>query len=107
MPCDQIITNTVDMPKMNPRLLVAGLTMLKAEHVTTSRGMTQFYVDGIRYTLRAGVLSSSDASQEQVAKMAARLKVAYSHQVVRATAAKHGWGLKSIAGTSKYMMLKR
>jgi hypothetical protein len=106
MPCDSVITNTVSMPKMNPKLLGHGLKMLKATNIQVYGEMTYFRVDGALYSLRGGVLASSEASQEQVAKMASRLKVAYSHQVVRATAAKHGWSLKSI-GASKYMMVKR
>jgi hypothetical protein len=101
-----VIVNTVNMPKMHPKLFAAGLKMLKPTEVQVYGETTYFRLDGCGYSLTRGVLSSREAGQAQIEKMAGRLKVAYSHQVVRATAAKHGWGLKSV-GASKYMMIKR
>lgn len=106
MPCDSVITNTVDVPQMDPKLLDLGLGMMGAGQVTHGKGWTSFTYKGDRYTLRNGVLSSQEASQTDVEQTAARMKQAYSHQVVRSTAARQGWTLKQV-GPNTYTTLKR
>ena len=107
MPCDSVILNTVEMPKMHPDLLTRALKALKATDVRTVGSTVYFTVDGQRYTLRNGELEgSSYQDAQEVGAMADRLKNAYSHQVVQATAARNGWGLKQV-GPNNYVVQKR
>ena len=107
MPCDSIITNRVDLPKMHPDLLTRALKDLKASNVRTYGNTVTFTVDGETWALRNGVLEGAEGqSQAQVGRMADRLKNGYSHQVVRATAARNGWTVKQV-GANNYVVQKR
>src|SRR6266498_1190534 len=102
MPCDSVIINRVDMPKMHPDLLTRGLKALGVTNVRTAGATVYFTLDGSDYVLQNGRLSGRDGqSAEEVGRAADRLKTAYSHQVVQATAARNGWTLKQ-TGTNSY-----
>lgn len=114
MPCDSIITNTIDMPRMDPRLLAATLANVKnadfpagATHIAVSTdGTATFILRGDRYVLRNGQLTSTSASEATVARAATAIKHSYGHQVVRATARKNGWALRQ-TGPNTYAAVKR
>jgi len=103
MPCDSIITNTVDLPKMHPKLRAAALKGLKVTDIEDD----EFSYQGNRYALRGGVLVGLDGqSQREVGRVADLLKQQYSTAVVKTTAARNGWALKQI-GPNRYAAVKR
>lgn len=107
MPCDSIIVNRVDMPKMNPDLLARALKGMAVTNVRTIGQDVYFTHEGEDYVLRRGQLEGRDGQDsERVAEVANKLKVGYSHQVVKATAAKQGWQLKQ-TGPNSYVSVKR
>ena len=107
MPCDSIITNSVDMPKMHPDLLNRALKALGVENVSTYGQQTSFTYKGQRYTLTRGELrGNSGQSEQEVGRVANLLKNAYGHQVVKATAAKNNWTIKQTAAHA-YVVQRR
>jgi hypothetical protein len=107
MPCDQVITNTVDMPKMQPDLLLRGLKDLGARNVRNIGSAIYFTTATGDYRLTSGVLVGLDGQDARtVGQQADALKVAYSTNVVKATAARAGWNLKQVGATA-YVVQKR
>lgn len=107
MPCDQIIRNTVDMPQMNGDLLARALAAMQATNVRAYGGIVEFTTTTGRYQLRNGELTGLDGQRTStVGAQADALKVGYSHQVVKATAARAGWAIKQTAPNT-YVVQKR
>ena len=109
MPCDSIITNTVDMPKMHKRLRRAALSAAGFTDITEYQdgAVVDFTHQGERYRLANGRLTGLDGqSERQVGAVADLLKKHYSHQVVRYTAQRNGWTVKQIAA-DRYIAVKK
>lgn len=114
MPCDQVIINTVDVPKMNKALRKAAMRAAKFQNVrehSNGRVIT-FDYEGESYSLSDGVLRGLDGQSEtEVGRVADLLKRQYSNQVVQLTARRNGWTLKpqgvNAAGEIRYQVIKR
>ncbi|MET0742988.1 MAG: hypothetical protein ABWY78_06420 [Microvirga sp.] len=103
MPCDSIITNTVDLPKMHPGLRAAAL---KAIGVTADK-YGYFTHEGQSYQIQNGiVVGRSGQSQETVGKVADLIKRSYSAAVIKTTAARNGWALRQ-TGPLSYSVIKK
>lgn len=106
MPCWTVVTNRIDMPKMNADLLSRALMDLGASGIHKIGSTIAFSLDGYTYTLRDGVLESTSADEARLAKAANQVKRAYSGQVVQAAAAKNHWTLKK-TGAFSYVVNRR
>ena len=109
MPCDSIILNQVDLPKMHPTLAGAALKNMGATDISTNNEgqIIGFTFEGSRYSLRRGILTGeSGQSLRTVGQVADRLKVGYSGQVVRMQAAQNGWTVQQTGPTS-YNVIKK
>lgn len=89
MPCDQIILNRVELPKMNEALLKKALVALKANGIWQTGGVTYFTLDGVSCQISNGKLVVPEGSEH----LADKLKRAYSSEVVQYTAKRNGWTL--------------
>lgn len=96
MPCDSIITNRVDLGKVNLDLLTKAMTALGVSASQWRYDGAQVIIQGARWAM-----SSSVANLTQ-----AQIKQAYSTEVVKHTAASKGWQLKQVA-PNKYQVAKR
>lgn len=109
MPCDSIITNSVNMPAMQTDILRAALTELGAKFITASGDALEFQFDGVFCTLRNGKLttrrSAYQQGRQQDGAIADAVKRAYSHQVVRLKARANGWKIQQ-TGTHKYKVTR-
>lgn len=106
MPCDSVIVNRVEMPAMHPELTGRALKEMGASGVWTSGETIGFSYQGDDYTLRGGVLSSSDVGQKRIGEVADLLKRQYSVQVVKQTARANGWQLQQ-TGEFNYKVVRR
>ena len=108
MPCDSVILNEVDMPKMHPTLTGHALNMFGATGIVLTDGrVSQFSYQGSKYAMRDGTLVGLDGqSAIRVGEVADLLKCGYSHQVVQMTAQRNGWTLRA-TGPHSYAVLKR
>lgn len=100
MPCDSIITNTVDLGKMDPVLLAEALKSMGTELVY---GCQFGYRGYAYYTLRDGKLEGPSSMVGAVADL---LKRNYSKRTVYAAAKRNGWTVKEISET-KLQVIRR
>ena len=100
MPCDTVQTNTISVPRMQPALRARALATIGAQ----VRG-SYFTLDGHAYQFSEGELTSTTASDADLARVAALVKRAYSAQVVKYTAARNGWQVREVA-PFQYEVLK-
>lgn len=102
MPCDSIITNTVDLDVANKNgtLLRAALEAMGAYGITASQS---FFLNGEYYQIVNGQLRSSAANLETTANL---VKRSYSAEVVKAAAKRNGWQVKQTAAFA-YEVVRR
>ena len=92
MPCDTVQTNTVELPKMAPALRDRALAAIGAK-VTNPYS---FYYQGTYYRMTADGITTT-AGEAQAAATAAKLKQAYSAEVVKYAAQRNGWTITQTA----------
>jgi hypothetical protein len=92
MPCDSIVLNTLDVPKMDPKLLRAGLEHLGAFGISQGASVTAFTLDGVRVTIQNGRITVP-AGYEHIAD---QVKRGYSRQVTIYAARKNGWTAREV-----------
>ncbi len=91
MPCDTVQLNSLEIGKMNPKLLAAALAALGAANVrVTASGQASFTLDGQTVRMGGGRLTVA-AGFEGIAD---RVKQAYSRQAVIYSARSNGWKIK-------------
>jgi hypothetical protein len=101
MACESIVLNSVNVGRLNPKLLDRALAALG----WTSHGYGLISLnDGRRITIRGASIAGS-LSDEELAQVAGRLKQAYSAEVVKATATRNGWALRQ-TGAFAYEVVK-
>ena len=92
MPCDQIRTNTIDVPQMNPGLLDKALRALGATSIVVTRLGTSATIDGVNFRITGGRMIVEAGSEH----LADRVKVAYSRQTVFHAAKLQGWQVREV-----------
>lgn len=91
MPCDTVQLNSLEIGKMNPKLLAAALVQMGAVNIRVDAiGRASFTLEGVRCELGGGRLRLP-AGFEGIGD---RVKVAYSRQAVLYSAKKNGWTIK-------------
>lgn len=92
MPCDSIQLNSLEVGKMDPKLLRLGLDHLGAIGVYQAGAVTTFSLDGVAVRMERGRLIVP-AGYEHLAD---RVKQSYSRQVTIYAARKNGWTAREI-----------
>jgi len=92
MPCDSIQLNSLDVGKMHADLLRRALQEIGAVGISQGANLTTFMLDGARCSIRDGRLTLPAGAEH----LADRIKVGYSRQVIRTSAAKNGWRVKEV-----------
>lgn len=90
MPCDAIVLNRVELPKMDAKLAELALKEMGAKLLYPNL----FEYKGQRYTITDQGLQSTAANVGQVADL---LKRHYSAEVVKYSARRAGWQVKQKA----------
>lgn len=98
MPCDQVVLNRIDLPKMDPQLRDAALKAMGARLL----GGNAFVYKGQTYQIQNGELVSRAGNTGEVADL---LKRAYSGEVVKYAARRAGWGVKQ-TGPFNYQIIR-
>lgn len=93
MPCDTIQTVGVDLGKVDPGLLTLALTELGLNPQKNGNRIT-FYGGSYDTTTKTATLSSSRMAGTNAEELTAKIKRAYSAEVVKATAKRYGWQIK-------------
>lgn len=110
MPCDSVVVNRVELPKMAPQLTEATLKDAGATDIRKVGANTYtFNLDGRRWTLSNGELTTNtyDAiGAEELAKTRNKIARAYSGQVVQVAAAKNNWTVKK-TGERQFLVNRR
>lgn len=109
MPCDSIITNSVNMPAMQPAITVEALRAPGALSIHEARGVVSFTLDNARCTLRDGLLEVvrgyGDEGTMSDGQLADYVKRAYSVQVVKIKAKQNGWKVQQV-GERRYKVTR-
>lgn len=122
MPCDTVITNTVDLGKVaadHPELLEAalrtefGAVTVRGQKISTLHGERDqraefiFDVDGKRVVLQGGRATSLHA-ESRLQEIVGQVNQAVSRQAVGLAAQRFGWSVKytNVAKT-KFQLVKR
>lgn len=91
MPCDSIQLNSLEISKMDPKLLARALTALGAQSVrVTAGGAATFTLDGVACRLGGGRFIVEAGAEH----LADKVKQAYGRQSVIYAAKKNGWQIK-------------
>lgn len=102
MPCNLVVLNRVDLGKASGPLLEQAMKDLGFED---DYGSYRHRLTGAAVEIRGSELVSKMPRQE-LAKLANRVRVAYSKQVLARTAAVTGWTVQP-TGKSTYVMRRR
>jgi hypothetical protein len=101
MPCDSIITQSVNLEKCgDAKMLWAAASSLASQSIEAARWLR---IDGQDYTLINGVLKGN---QSYVGRIADRIKQAYSKAAIYAAAKKQNWQVKDL-GNNKLQVIRR
>ncbi len=92
MPCDSIQLNSLEVPKMDPKLLRLGLEHLGAGQISQSGSVTVFTFEGVRCQIANGRIVVPLGNEG----IADRIKQAYSRQVTIYAARKNGWTAREV-----------
>lgn len=107
MPCDSVQLNRIDLPKMAPELSEAALKEAGVNDLRkTGRNSWSFTLEGTRYQMSGGELTSYDASDEELSKTRNAIARGYSAQIVKVAAQKNNWNLRKVA-PNRYVAAKR
>lgn len=104
MPCDSIIVNRIEVGAMHAGLLDRALADLGATAITRRGESVSFTLNGTRCQIAAGTLTAR-GYEENSGELADLVKRAYSAQVVKYTAQKHGWKVKQ-TGRFQYQVTR-
>ena len=105
MPCDSIITNTVDLGQIGDHDMMERA--LKAKYGSVSRygDAFTFSVNGYRVTLRDGQ-AVSQLSERQLHAVVSDVKKAYSRETVYESADQFGWLVEQGENPDEYVVYK-
>jgi hypothetical protein len=101
MPCDSIITQSVNLEKCgDAKMLWAAASSIAEQSHEGSRWLR---IDGQTYYLNDGKLTGP---QGYVGKVADKIKQAYSRAAIYAAAKKNNWQVKDL-GNNKLQVIRR
>lgn len=106
MPCDSVITNSVNLALANGDILRAALEAMGAQDLSFTATGARFILDGAAWYIDRGQLNSTRSAQA-VADMANRIKRAYSTETVNRAAKRFGWTVKKTGANANKMTLTR
>lgn len=92
MPCDSIQLNSLEVPKMDPKLLRLALEAKGAIGIYQGAGLVRFTLEGQTVTIQGGRMIVPLGSEH----LADQVKQAYSRQVTIYAARKNGWTAREI-----------
>ena len=110
MPCDSIITNTVEfaVAAKNPELLGRAVTAaFKTQMRKVLDAGYQFTVDGYTITVVNGQARVRGASQQWLGQRMDRLKQAYSREAVKEAARRAGFSVRQQGDNVNLMTAER
>ena len=95
MPCNSVITNSVDLEKIGDHDLFekALLAMFGQGRVRRVGNNFTFNVDGVPVSIVAGRASSS-LPESRLTELVGQVKQAYSREVVKFAAKRFGWAVQ-------------
>jgi hypothetical protein len=102
MPCDSIVLNRVELPRMNPTLAERAIKAIDGWRFYSAR---MFYAEGYSFQVGPDGRLASDAPVDVLGRIADALKRSYSAQVVLYTAKRNGWAIKQ-TGAFAYEVTK-
>ena len=106
MPCDSVITNTVDLGQIGDYDLLERALRLKFQSVDRI-GKTFTFRVGFSYITISGGQVSGPLDREQLQEITAQVKKAYSRETVKASAKRFGWIIEQGQDEDHFAVIKR
>jgi len=103
MPCNSIITQSVDLAKLTDQSLLESALREVGRVYVVGQGMYQLQWNASLYYVRDGQITGR---ADDIGIVADQIKRAYSKQAIYASAKKQGWAVKQTA-ENKFQIIRR